>query len=400
MVLRVVVFLTIVLLSASLALAQPEERVVPSERVTTFVFIRAQPTASSAERGRLEIGQSLPLVGSVPRWYQVRFPDGTTGFVSKSWTRVTHGLRARQEDELRIHFLQVGSGSCTVVECPGSDAPPMIVDCGTIHRRDDDLTNAEVSSYVGDVLAQHDVPPNVVLSHGDRDHYSFIPQVLSGIQVSQIWQGGVPGEYKTDGFPDWIQQQRDGVATVHDDKPAHWHNDRQPLGSDLSCGLAHTFVLTVNTGKEKNTHSLVLMIEYEEFTVIFSGDAEGPTEAQAMTNFQSNVKATVLTGSHHGARTNGSNGPKWAAATAPDVVVFSAGEQFRHPTCTAVGRFTTVAETIEHAARCGDPGGLSHLSNTKRALHDQGARHDYHHVERAFAGDVALHAVSGVRGHG
>ena len=112
-------------------------------------------------------------------------------------------------------------------------------------------------------------------------------------------------------------------------------------------------MLTVNTGQEKTTQSLVVMIEYHEFTAVFTGDAEGPTESQAITNFANNLKATVMTGSHHGANTNGSNSAGWITATSPDVVVFSAGERFGHPRCEAVNRFTTIAETLEHQVRCG-----------------------------------------------
>src|SRR5918994_2953547 len=114
---RVALAMLVILASAGSLHAQTEETVVPSDRVTTFVHIRSAPSASSDERGRLEIGESLPLVQSVPRWYEVRLPDGSTGFVSKAWTTVTHPLTARAEDELRIHFLNIGTGTCTVVEC-------------------------------------------------------------------------------------------------------------------------------------------------------------------------------------------------------------------------------------------------------------------------------------------
>jgi hypothetical protein len=102
---RLLVVLTVIAFTATPVATQPQpgERVVPSERVTTFVHIRAEPSGTSAERGRLEIGQSLPVVRSVPRWYEDQLPDSSTGFVSKAWTRVTHGLATRAEDELRIH---------------------------------------------------------------------------------------------------------------------------------------------------------------------------------------------------------------------------------------------------------------------------------------------------------
>jgi beta-lactamase superfamily II metal-dependent hydrolase len=212
------------------------------------------------------------------------------------------------------------------VECPGSSAPPLIVDCGSLGRTDNDLTEAQAATYVQNILSTTTIRPNVVISHPDRDHYRYIASVMATAQADNIWIGGDPAEYTSDSFPTWIQQQRDGRATVHDDRPANWNNDTEPLGDTLRCGTANTFVLTVNTGQEKNTRSLVLMIEYGEFTAVFTGDAEGATESQSINNLSNNLKATVMTGSHHGANTHGSNGAGWVTATSPDVVVFSAGE--------------------------------------------------------------------------
>jgi competence protein ComEC len=354
-------------LAFSVAYAQ-EERVVPSDRVTTFVYVRSAPDGDAEERGRLQVGESADLIQSVPRWYEVRLPSGVTGFVSKSWTTVTHAVTDRAEDQLRIHHLSIGTGSCAIVECPGTNAPPMIVDCGSIGQTGDDLTVDGAAAYIQNVLARHSVGPNVVLSHADRDHYSHIPTVLADIQAENIWLGGQTADYSSDDFLEWLEEQRDGGANILDETklPPNFSNNGEPIGPTLGCGAANAYVLTVNTGADKNTNSLVLMLEYHEFTAVFSGDAEGLTEQQAIDNFDGNVKATVMTGSHHGARTKGSNSPAWAEATAPDVMVYSAGEKFSHPTCTAVERFTTVTETTEHRARCGQTGGYRSY-RTRRA---------------------------------
>jgi competence protein ComEC len=289
----------------------------------------------------------------VPRWHEVRLPDGTTGFVSKAWTRVTHAVAARAEDELRIHFLNVGTGSCTIVECPGANAPAMIVDRGSLGRSEEDMTEADVAGCVQNLLAASSAGPNVVLSHGDRDHYRYIASVLATTQADNIWQGGEPADYNSDGFPAWLQAQQQGGATVRSKLPADWHNGAEALGEALSCGLAHTYVLTVNTHTTKNGQSLVLMLEYGEFTAVFTGDAEGTTESREINNFGNNLKASAMSASHHGASTHGSNGADRATSTAPDVVVFSAGDRFGHPRCDAVNRFTTVVQTLEHDVRCG-----------------------------------------------
>ena len=52
------------------------------------------------------------------------------------------------------------------------------------------------------------------------------------------------------------------------------------------------------------------MIEYNDFRVVFSGDATFDTEDGALGNFD-DVSTSVLTGSHHGANTHDSNHPTW-----------------------------------------------------------------------------------------
>ncbi len=345
--------------------------VVPSDRVTSRVVVHEEPRANSADIGSLRPGEQLPYRGSVPRWHRVELPDGTRGFVSKSWTRIVRELAAREVDELRIHFLNVGAGTCTVVECPGANSPPMVIDCGSTGATPSDLDSDEARAYVQGILSQHTAQPNVVLSHADRDHYGWIPHVLQGTWVQNIWQGGDKSEYTQDGFPMWIAGQQTNGATVQPDPgdvPANWHNDGQPLGDDLDCGPASTFVLTMNTGSTKNSQSLVLMIEYEDFTSIFTGDATRATEAQAIANYPGGVRATVLSGSHHGASTHGSNSSDWARATAPDVTVFSAGRRFNHPRCIAVWRYTEfTAITSDHPAQCGDSHGYHPVQRTTHA---------------------------------
>jgi hypothetical protein len=150
------------------------------------------------------------------------------------------------------------------------------------------LERDETRQRIQEILAEHDTAANVVLSHGDVDHYRWIPHVLGELSVQHIWQGGAPDTYGSDGFPQWIATQEARGAMIHRDFPVHWHNDGQPLGDELSCGLASTFVLTVNSGAggSTNTDSLVLMIEYEDFTAIFPGYAVGITEELAEESFR------------------------------------------------------------------------------------------------------------------
>ena len=77
--------------------------------------------------------------------------------------------------------------------------------------------------------------------------------------------------------------------------------------------------------------------------------------AAAINNFDSALKATVITASHHGASTFASNSQDWATAMAPEVLISSAGNRFFHPRCAATNRFNSLATTKTHDVRVAVP---------------------------------------------
>jgi hypothetical protein len=177
---------------------------------------------------------------------------------------------------LRIHFLNIGAGSCAIVECPGANAAPMIVDCGSTGATPVDMTAQQTRAYIQNILALYPgTSPNVVLSHPDLDRYAHIPTALDNVTAASVWQGGDTDAYSSANFPTWLAKRQMGGAVLHRNFAAHFHNSRQPVSADLSCGAASTLVLTANTGSSNNAQSLLLMIEYEGYTAMFTGDAEG-----------------------------------------------------------------------------------------------------------------------------
>src|SRR6266849_3764391 len=79
-------FLVGFFLPASLVFA--EDCVVPAAGATNAVTLRAAPAAKSVQRGTLSPGQSLPLVASVPSWYETRLADGKAAFAAKRSTDI------------------------------------------------------------------------------------------------------------------------------------------------------------------------------------------------------------------------------------------------------------------------------------------------------------------------
>jgi beta-lactamase superfamily II metal-dependent hydrolase len=343
--------------------------VVPKEQNGVDVSIHATDSSASAEIGQLPFGESRDWISSRSNWYEIRMTDGQPGFVSKRATRLIRTPPARAIDELRIHYLNVGSGACTLIECPGPDAPPMVVDCGSVGAFSFDLDGSRAATYIRSVLAGHATAPNVVISHPHTDHYDMIPEILDGIQAQNIWLGGDDSGYSQSGFPAWRQAQEAGHATMHINHAKDFHNDEQPMNPQaLGCGLAEVYTLTVNTGDGPNPNSHVMEIRYGSFGATFTGDAEGITEAQADANFDGDIKTTVLSASHHGSSTHGSNGSHWVDATDPEIVVFSSGPLFGHPRCDVVARYDAkLSPAPPHPVHCGDNTGFRHEGDSRLA---------------------------------
>lgn len=204
---------------------------------------------------------------------------------------------------------------------------------------------------------------NIVVSHPHSDHCNYLDRILDSQEVGKIWLGGDSTKYNPN-FAKLVDGLDDGSGNIHRDLPVDFHNDQKELGEDLHCGDASTYILTANTGSTRNAHSLVLAIEYGDFSVTFAGDAEATTERQAIENFDEAVKTTVLTGSHHGHDAHGSNGSAkgvgkenrsgWPQATLPEVMVYNHGRGGGNPRCTSVRNYHgSLARVPNHPFHCG-----------------------------------------------
>ena len=264
-------------------------------------------------------------------------------------------LPPRRSDQLRIHVLPVGTGSCHVVECPGSNADPLLFDCGS--RGGSQLSLYEARDYIQAVVG--DRRPNVVVSHPDADHTNWVPRVIDPHQVRSLWIGDTYANH-SESFLAWtlaIQSSGRQDSSVYEELPENWHNDRAPV-RDLSCGVADTYVLGVNNGADTNSRSLMLSIQHGEFSVTFTGDATFESESAAITNFADSLRSTVLLASHHGASSEGSNHEEWIKQTHPNYVVYSAGSNagYGHPRCDVVDRYRSLGAllpTDAHPVQCG-----------------------------------------------
>lgn len=279
---------------------------------------------------------------------------------------------------LRIHILNIGNGTCTLIQCPGVQAAPLVVDCGsdgTSRTARQNLVKAamgkaELLPYAEGILGKRTdagyITPNLAISHPDSDHHSLVMDVFANQLFNNVYLGGVWPAPKpsaqltgTERLINWLDRDdvrpKPTVVTGLTRLPANWNNNSQPV-TDLACGDAKTYVLTVNTppaGKNNpsNANSIVLMLKYGEFTVVLPGDAEGGTEDKASQELKkiTHARVDLLSASHHGAVSHRSNSKEWGRDTNPRIVTFSAAERHNHPRCASMTDYYKLAEAAYDA---------------------------------------------------
>lgn len=244
---------------------------------------------------------------------------------------------------------------CHVVQCPGTNAPVIVDDCGSSNQAgamDPDDVVAKVQSLVGasDVI--------VLATHKDVDHNSYLPKIFPistahKPNIKIVWAGGNYGTYSA-AMQSWFTAAKNAGLKLRVSKytaggvvegfTSGWSNSGNAVPA-LQCGAAKTYVLTVNTEDGANVGSMVVMLDYGGQKLVFPGDATGKTQEKAVDNFKSPkapanfLQTDVLETSHHGSSNAKSNDLEWARATLPRYLISSAGESHFHPRCDAIDNY-------------------------------------------------------------
>ncbi len=211
-------------------------------------------------------------------------------------------------DPLRVYFLDVGQGDCTILT-QGDSA--MLIDAG---ENDKGTTVQSYLEYLG-----IDSLDYAVLTHPDSDHIGGADVVLYKFDCDTILMPDVRTDTRT--YDDVIQAMNaKGETAVHPSP-----GDIYEFGD-----AAFTVLAPVQSYDDNNNNSIVLRLDYGDNSFLFTGDAESQAEADILAS-GADVEADVLKVGHHGSSTSTSD--EFLAAVSPEYAVISCGEgnSYGHP---------------------------------------------------------------------
>jgi competence protein ComEC len=226
---------------------------------------------------------------------------------------------------LRVTFVSVGQGDCTVIEFPGRQV--WVVDGGGLAGARFDVGERVVAPLLWRRKILH--LDTLVLSHADYDHYGGLAFLAGTFAPPRLWWNGRPGA---------------GVefaalrAALHRGRIAL---EAPAAGHAVAVEGVAVRVLHPAAGDRggDNDRSLTLQLRYGPTAVLLPGDLEAAGEAALVARWGGTLRSTVLKVPHHGSSTSSSAMLLDAVAPRLAVVSAGAGNRFGFPDGAVVAAY-------------------------------------------------------------
>lgn len=214
--------------------------------------------------------------------------------------------------DAEFHFIDVGQGDAAMVI---TSEAVVVIDCGPVSSSD------VLTEYIKRYTDKIDC---LVISHPHEDHMGGAAALINEFEIGEIIMEGFD-EFDDDA-PAFYERAYDAMV----------EHELYPIIA--TAGESHTYgditmkILSPEKDyNDKNSNSIVLRLEADGASAIFTGDAETPAEKVILDGFYRDLDADVLKVGHHGSSTSTSE--KFYLAVSPDIAVISCEKdnEYGHP---------------------------------------------------------------------
>ena len=213
----------------------------------------------------------------------------------------------RMED-YRVTALDVGQGSCTLLQCNGA---AFVVDCGGSYGADaaDQAARTLMSQGIFHL-------EGLAVTHYDEDHVAGVEILLRRIDVRAVYVPDAPGMEE---FCCRLRQIAPDVTII-------------PVSEDMACsvGEGKITIFAPGPGKSDNDSGIAVLFQRGKYDTLITGDL-GTVQEHRLIYEKDLPDCEVLVAGHHGS--NHSTSAKLLEHIAPDVVMISVGvdNSYGHP---------------------------------------------------------------------
>lgn len=290
-----------------------------------------------------------------------------------------------ESGQLVVYYIDVGQGDCIYIAFP--DGTDMLIDCGSEKGRKEYETSA-----ISDLkeLNPDGKIDRVMATHSDKDHVSYLDEVLSVFQVNYIYMPNIrPKSGKSVKI-----NGRDVMVDSLDESKLEMFTDEDTIDTDSyaeffiaalsepNCNITlnidkyeirgqdYTFTFYCLSQKEWDIRSLkdkngdpnaiqinavspIGILEYAGRRLVFTGDSNESNEEYYCETYPY-VDCDVLKVAHHGSRTSSSK-DFLQHVKCEYAVISTSGESYGHPAQETLDRLKANGiQKIHRTDKCGN----------------------------------------------
>jgi competence protein ComEC len=242
-----------------------------------------------------------------------------------SWPRVFQ----YSGNTLAITVLDVGQGESLLIEFPNGKT--LVMDGGGFYKNRLDVGRRVVAPYLWNRgIGKIDY---MIATHSDNDHIRGLYSLLDLFPVKHFLTLG----------ENTIGRRLQSLQKKAQEKGAQFISLK--MGQPLSIGEVQLIPLhpgsdqsSLSNQRIVNDLSLVLRLEYKDFSMLFTGDISDKIE-KVLNDSPLQLESDILKGPHHGSRF--SNSQDFINTVRPSAVIFSSGylNRMRHPHPETLARY-------------------------------------------------------------
>lgn len=219
-------------------------------------------------------------------------------------------LTLSAQENLKIYFLDVGQGDSSLII--SSSGQVVLIDSGP----DESL----ILNYLENLNISHiDL---LITSHAHADHIAGMDKIIAKYRPRAFIDSGIPHTTAT------YQKM---ISTILKNNINYYQGTSRKinLGSLIFTILPPANPL-INVS-EINNNSVVIRLDFKDFSCLFTGDIEKEREGQLLNESGNNLRVDILKIAHHGS--SSSSLPLFIQAVSPETGIIFCGKdnQYGHP---------------------------------------------------------------------
>ncbi len=217
-----------------------------------------------------------------------------------------------EENSLSLYMLNIGQGDATLIETPGGRK--MLIDSGR---------DRSVLSELGKYINTGETIDIIEVSNPDLDHIGGFPFVMEKYKIGQILSPGT--NHTISAYTEIEKLAQEQKINIYKPKSG------DVVVLDKNHGVTYTVLWPEGNVAdwERNSGSMVGLIEYEGKKILLTGDAPKEVEDEVLKKYGKYLNnIDILKVGHHGSNT--STGERLIMLTTPKYALISAGENNRY----------------------------------------------------------------------